>query len=69
MAPVRLAFVVLSAAVAAARHPATKVGLKVVPKLLDAEFRRGFAEGSKAAAYRAGAAARRIVPKRFRPEA
>ena len=64
MSAIRIAVTVVSAAVAASRHPVVRAGVRAVvnnPKALNAA-----ATVTRGAAYQAGVVARMIVGKRLR---
>ena len=64
MSAIRIAVTVVSAAVAASRHPVVRAGMKAVvnnPKARDAAL-----TATRGAAYKAGVVARMLVGKRLR---
>jgi hypothetical protein len=64
MSAIRIAVTVVSAAVAASRHPVVKAGMRAVvnnPKARDTAL-----AVTRGAAYKAGVVARRIVGQRLR---
>ncbi len=65
MSLVRIALAAAVTAAAVARHPAVRAGLRVAPQLITPAMREKAADAALAAAYRAGAAARRMVPRKL----
>ena len=64
MSAFRAALTVASVALSVARHPAVRAGLKAAPRLITPEMRNKAGEAVLDAAYRAGAAARKILPRK-----
>lgn len=63
MSVLRATITVATIAVAIARHPAVRAGLRAAPLLVTPAIREKAADAALTAAYRAGALARRIVPR------
>lgn len=59
MAPVRIAFTALTAAMAVARHPMVRAGIRAVAE--DPRAREAAVSAVRNTAYAAGVAARRVV--------
>lgn len=59
----RVAFSAVSVAAAVSRNPAARAALRAVPKAIPHEVKMAAFNSAKDAAYTAGVAARRIVPK------
>lgn len=65
MSVFRLAVTAAGVAVTLARHPAVRAGLRAAPLLITPAMREKAADAALSTAYRAGALARRIVPKKM----
>ncbi|HHY51604.1 MAG TPA: hypothetical protein GYA10_17870 [Alphaproteobacteria bacterium] len=64
MSVFRLAMTAAGVAVTLARHPVVRAGLRAAPHLITPAMREKANEAALTAAYRAGALARRIVPRK-----
>jgi hypothetical protein len=65
MSVVRAAITAATVAIAVARHPAVRAAVRAAPLLVTPAMREKATGTALNAAYRAGALARRIVPKQF----
>ncbi len=64
MSVFRIAFTAVGVAATIARHPAVRAGIKAAPLLITPRMRETATEAVLSTAYRAGAAARRLVPRK-----
>jgi hypothetical protein len=65
MSVIRFALTAAGVAMTVARHPAVRAGLRAAPLLITPAMREKASEAALSAAYRAGVAARRIVPRKL----
>jgi hypothetical protein len=65
MSVFRVAATAFTVAVAVARHPMVRAGIRAAPKLITPAMREKAAEAALSAAYQAGAMARRVVPRKL----
>lgn len=65
MSVVRAAITVATVAITVARHPAVRAAVRAAPLLVTPAMREKATDTALTAAYRAGAVARRIVPRQF----
>jgi hypothetical protein len=65
MSVVRAAITVATVAITVARHPAVRAAVRAAPLLVTPAMREKATDTALSAAYRAGALARRIVPRQF----
>ena len=63
IAAVELTVAVVGVAIAVSRHPLVRAGIKAAPHLMTPAMKRAATDATLDAAYRAGAMARRLVPK------
>lgn len=65
MSVIRFTIAAASVAMTVARHPAVRAGLRAAPHLITPAMRDKAADAALGAAYRAGAVARRMVPRKL----
>jgi len=63
IAAVELTVAVVGIAVTVSRHPLVRAGMRAAPHLMTPAMKEAATEAALDAAYRAGALARRIVPR------
>jgi hypothetical protein len=61
----RTTLAVVTVAIAVSRHPVVRAGVRHAPKLVPPRMRQAATDAVLDAAYAAGAAARRVVPRKL----
>jgi hypothetical protein len=64
MSVFRIAVTAVGVAATLARHPVVRAGIKAAPLLITPKMRETATEAVLSTAYRAGVAARRLVPRK-----
>lgn len=64
MSVLRIAVTAVGVAATLARHPVVRAGIKAAPLLITPRMRETAAEAVLSTAYKAGVAARRLVPRK-----
>lgn len=65
MSVVRTTVTVIGLAYAISRHPVVRAGIRHAPKLVTPRMRQAASDAVLDAAYSAGAAARRVMPRKL----
>jgi len=68
MSVLRIAVTAVGVAATIARHPAVRAGIRAAPLLITPRMRETATEAVLSTAYKAGVAARRLVPRRHDEE-
>jgi hypothetical protein len=65
MSVLRTTIAVVTVAIAVSRHPIVRAGVRHAPRLMTPKMRQAATDAVLDAAYAAGAAARRVVPRKL----